>query len=274
MGVFFASLQHGGRQEGMPLSARRKGDPDSHDAPKNRGQITYRFPPYTYTQNPEDFLHLKDPGKIAGAMWRDYVKNSGQTSPKLHRPSRHYPAHHYKRQMRQRIGLQRKEARIQKVISDSIVPHRIDDFTTLHPVHHEKILDAFDKLDVWKRMAKTREAEINQAESEDTVPVSVETKQVVTMDSDTEAKKRTDFVDESWDTPLGNLEELGPKDDVKDTLDITDYDGHKFNETDYRSIGMDMEDDYDEDYGGESYVGDDDSPGNILTDGVDDDEAL
>ncbi|KAK1936458.1 hypothetical protein X943_003596 [Babesia divergens] len=211
-------------------------------------------------------ISSEDASKVAAAMWRDYVENSGQMEPSLNRPLRHYPAHYYKRQIKQKIGLQRKEAKIKKILEEATIPKPKDDFTNLHPIHHERILDAFDRLEAWQKVAQARQPQVEKPgtskETEDAISqLQQELKQSIgieTTGTDDHTVDTTYGLAQDDDYAFGGLNEFNfentTQDDLDDDISIPDYGEEGYNEIDYSGINMN-EDEY---YGGE-YDDDDES---------------
>ncbi|ORM41269.1 uncharacterized protein BXIN_0851 [Babesia sp. Xinjiang] len=98
----------------------------------------------------------REPGKVAAAMWKDYLEKSGDVDPKLNKPLRHYPAHHYRRDMRQKVGLQRKASKLQSILRTATTPNPRDDCANLDPKLHTRILDAFKLFEGWLEVSNTR----------------------------------------------------------------------------------------------------------------------
>ncbi|CDR98057.1 hypothetical protein, conserved [Babesia bigemina] len=150
--------KNGGANASRVHKDKRKCLDDFMPAQTHRSdEITYRLPAYTYTQKLEDYAHFKDPGRIATAMWRDYVDNSGQSGAKLNRPLRHYPAHHYRREIGQKIGLQRKEARLRNVLRASTMASAKNDVKALNYTHQPVVLDALKHYEVWRNLSLARQ---------------------------------------------------------------------------------------------------------------------
>ncbi|GIX64836.1 DUF3575 domain-containing protein [Babesia caballi] len=199
VGLFCASLPHTDRRGELALYARKRGDTNANKSQKDASGISYCLPPYTYSQNPDDYAYLKEPGKIAAAMWRDYIDNSGQMDPKLNRPMRHYPAHHYKREIKQKIGLQRKEARLQILLREATTPRPEDDFMNLNPIHRPRILDAFDRLEAWKSEVSARLPQTEQRKT-NAVTASIGVDDTQPGFSDTETAFSIDDEETAWES--------------------------------------------------------------------------
>ncbi|GFE55446.1 IS4 family protein, putative [Babesia ovis] len=172
VGVFCASFQPFERRGEMALFGRRRGNSDVSKGRSNTRDITFELPPYTYSQNIRDFENLRDPNRIASTMWKDYVENSGQLDPKLNRPMRHYPAHHYRREYKQKIGLIRKEAKVQKMIRTATTPLPSDNCLNVPQKMRPQILDAFDKFEQWLKLSQARLSQNAKEESDNESTVS------------------------------------------------------------------------------------------------------